>query len=143
MILTQEANVLSNDKRSVVVFSENCMEYRGLNKKKYTVIRYQIDGGKMPNEKTRCDNALELTKHSRIYFIELKGSDVKKAATQITQTIANYKTSLNGFIVFGRIVCSRAPRPAIRSSQFTALKRTISQLGGDLKIGTRKFEEQL
>ncbi|MDD4272774.1 MAG: hypothetical protein PHG14_03495 [Desulfobacter postgatei] len=141
MILTCEAIILSNDRRNVIIFSENCMEYRGLNRNKHTVIRYQIDSDKMPNEKTRCDNAFEIT--DRIYFIELKGSDIKKAATQITQTIENFKTLLNGMKVFGRIVCSKAPRPAIRSSQFVSLQRTISKFGGDLKTATQKLEEQL
>lgn len=135
--------VLSDDNRSTAQFKENGIIYQGNNLEKRRVIRYQIDGDMINDRSQKCDNALEVPEKSTIYLIELKGSDVKKASEQIYSTIEKLNTKLNNCTVHGRIVCSRAPRPALKTTQIVRLQKRLAQLKGTLKTGTRKLEEEI
>ncbi|NVZ07749.1 hypothetical protein HW932_00560 [Allochromatium humboldtianum] len=142
-MLSSCAVVLSDDRRKVPQFSENGMIYKALNDGKKRVIRYQIDSNAMSSDTKRCDNALEVVENDFVFFVELKGEDIKKAASQIHSTINHFATDLCGKILFGRIVCSRVPRPDIQSTQLVALKKKLAASGGNLLKGSRKIEEKI
>jgi hypothetical protein len=143
MTLDDCTTVLSDDCRSIASFEENGMIYRGINNMRKRVIRYQVDCCEMPRDIKRCDNAIELPTCNNIYFIELKGEDIKKAAVQILCTINLYGRKLDGNKIFARIVCSRIPRPDIRSSQIVSLERAVGATGGNLTKTCRKLEESI
>jgi len=135
--------VLSNDKRKIAKFIENGMVYKAINNKSKNVIRYQIDCSAMSCSVQRCDNALEIVDENNLYFIELKGMDIKKAAAQILSTISHFVSDLTNTKLFGRIICSRVPRPDLRSTQIVSLERKLAASGGNLIKASQILEETI
>jgi len=133
--------LLSEDRRSIAQFNENGMIYKGINNTKKKVLRYQVDGAMISNGVKKCDNALGLPEQNIMYLIELKGSDLKKAAEQILETIVELSDKLDGMIVHGRVVCSRIPKPDIRSSQIIRLERELAQRKGNFFKQSKIIEE--
>ncbi|MCD4500676.1 hypothetical protein ABGV49_04880 [Chromobacterium vaccinii] len=142
-MLDKNHKPISKDRRACVSFSENGMNYRGVNERKLLISMYKIDGGIISDNNKRCDNAFEVKELNSIYFIELKGEDIKKAATQIENTITILSNHLSGMSVYGRIVCSRAPRPDLRSSQIISLERVLMKMGGNLIKSCKTCEEKI
>lgn len=135
--------VLTDDRRSIVQFSENGMTYKGININNRRVIRYQVDGGLISDDRKRCDNALAMPEINTVYFVELKGEDIRKAAVQIAHTVSEFNNELKNSSVFGRIICSRIPRPDIRSSEIVSLERTLAAKGGNLVKSCQALTENI
>lgn len=143
-MLGNGSGVLSDDKRSIATFSENGVCYKAINPGQKRVIRYQVDEGLIVgNEKKRCDNALEVPDAKTIYFIELKGEDLKKAAVQIFKTVKEFSEDIKDLAIHGRIVCSRIPRPDVRSTQVVALERLLASKSGNLIKTSQLLEEKI
>jgi hypothetical protein len=80
----------------------------------------------------RCDYYFQLS-NEYIYYVELKGSDIKKAISQIISTIVTIveKKSINNKI--GMVVCSKVPRASTAYQKaILSKKKEMSKLG--LKI---------
>jgi hypothetical protein len=135
--------LLSDDKRSVAVFEENRMEYRGVNEEGKRILRYKIDGGMIIDNTSKCDNALYLPDSKVVYFIELKGANLQKAADQIYQTVVALSESLVGVVIHARAICSKIQTPSIRSSQIIRLERELSKTKGSFKKSCRQFIENI
>lgn len=133
--------LLSDDRRTVAQFNENGMIYRGINNTNKKVLRYRIDGAMISGGVKKCDHALGLPEEQILYLIELKGSDLKKAAEQIYETISALRDKLDGMIVHGRAVCSRIPKPDLRSSQIIRLERALAQRQGSFFKQSKIIEE--
>ena len=88
-----------------VVSKENGCKHIGINDRSHEIRQFQVDGGILPKSKepSRCDYLVVNDTARRAYFIELKGSDVRKAMRQIDNTITMVK-DLDACAVFCRIV---------------------------------------
>ncbi len=138
-----ENGLISDDTRSRVLFEENKMKYIGNNPQRKQVQRYDIDGGMFNSERKKCDKALVIPDDKTTYFIELKGCDLKKAATQISETITILREKISGHTVHGRIICSRIPKPDIRSTQVVKLQQELLRYNGKLEKNSKVIEENI
>ena len=86
--------------------SEKGCKHVGENKAHDSIRHFQIDGGVLPKGKdpVRCDYLLLNDSNRRAYYIELKGSDIKKATEQIDASVAMIAASLPGYSVYKRII---------------------------------------
>ena len=91
---------------SEFVSTENKCTHVGENKAHDDVRHFLIDGGVLPKEKDpeRCDYLLLNDSNQRAFFIELKGSDIKKAISQIETTVDMIVDSLPEYTVYKRII---------------------------------------
>ncbi len=92
----------------------------------------------------KCDYGLAVCEipesRSTLYLIELKGSDLEKAASQINTTISvlNERIQRLKLRVRARIVLARVQRPDMRSYHYTKLERRIKgDYGGNIKKGQK------
>lgn len=106
------------------VSSENGCVHIGENKSHDNVRHFQIDGGVLPKgkEPVRCDYLLLNDSNMRAYYIELKGSDIKKAIEQIEASVAMIKASLPHYSVYKRIIYHSGTK-AMHNSNVTLWKR--------------------
>lgn len=125
------------NKRSIVVCKENGIEYRLENHdKKYEVCMWHYDGseGNRGVEGGVCDYILftcpaQTEWQSRIAIaLELKGTDVEKAYSQLCDTIEREKNGvLAHYIVLARVVARKIPSTpqdvVARAPLLTLLKR--------------------
>jgi hypothetical protein len=131
-------------KRHIIVCQENKSTYRYINNAGKTVAKIRVDGG-LINEKTieKCDWLLVNWDDGLSYFIELKGSDVRKAIVQIQTTINELSPSLSALNVTAknvRIVPTRDSYPDIsRGTEYKRLKKQVNQTGGTIIIKSREL----
>lgn len=135
--------LLSDDKRKFIQFKENGMEYRGINNQLKRTLRYDVDGAMISGNIKRCDKALFQPESLTVYLIELKGSDLKKAAEQISQTMLALRDSIKDCVVHGRAICTRIPAPDVRSSQIIRLERDLAKTNGSFKKSCRVLIEDI
>jgi len=86
--------------------SENGCTHIGENPNRHSVRHFKIDGEVFPKGTAfqRCDYLLLNDTAKTSYYIELKGSDIPKAAQQIDSTVDSLSGSLPGYRIFRRIV---------------------------------------
>lgn len=136
---SEHTSFLRNKK---IIVEENKKKYIANNIKQECIAKVRVDGGLISNQDIgKSDYILIRCEHDIVYIIELKGCDVAKACEQILSTIAYLSFSLRGCTIHGRIICSRAPTPALRSSHYTKLERQCRENGGQLIVKTNQFEE--
>ena len=105
----------------------------------HKITHYRIDGVVI-KAGSKCDFLL-MDEDTRIaYLIELKGSDLKKAAIQLETTEEVLKNELATYERKFRIVVSKACTHAIESSTF---KRFKKKKGDSLLYGTNKIVESI
>jgi len=95
-------NVVVKDHRS-------SPEYRVSNKSRHYFVKIRVDGCLIAEELgvRKCDYLLLDCTASKVYFIELKGQNLKDAVKQIKDTINRLGLQLDEFSFYGRIVQSR------------------------------------
>lgn len=135
--------LLSDDQRQFLSLSEAGKNYRLNNPNLRRLLCYQVDGGIITNQEERCDYAVGIPQKGELYFIELKGKDFRKAASQVLQTLRTLDARINGYILYARIVLSRVQRPDLRATSVIALERMIARSGGDLCRASRLLEENV
>lgn len=104
------AQIVSKDKK-------NPQYHRGINTERAYVTHYQIDGVVIQTG-SRCDYLLINESAKRAYLIELKGSDLVKAAEQLAATENALQREFSGYSVFYRIVANKCKTQEINSSSF-------------------------
>lgn len=94
-------------------------------------IKIQIDGCLIDDEKVeKCDYGFICPEDDVMYFVELKGSDVEKAFSQVTNTIAIFEEQflkLPKSKKFGAIVSSRNP---LSSTETNKLRQRFAKYYG-------------
>lgn len=135
--------LLSADNRKIVQFEENGMVYKGINNGLKHALRYDVDGAMISGGTKRCDKAIFLPDSETVYLIELKGTDLKKAAEQISQTMLTLHSNLDGCVVHGRVICTRIPTPDIRSTQVMRLELALAKKNGTFRKGCRLLSEDI
>lgn len=146
---TDESHIEFRDTRATVVLKDKRggkVSYRGLNDSKKEIVVYRIDGGiRKDTDDPKCDYGLYTISSGVMRFIELKGSDIDRAARQIEHSI---RTVLDDSItdvdnVHGRIVISKDRVPGINSSHKQKLEKLIKQKRGNLIIKCRELKEKI
>jgi len=96
------------------------------------------------SELKKADFVFLICEEKKVYFVELKGSNLRQAARQINSSLDELSEQLKGYQpVFGRIVLSKTPNPKLIGSELVRLKKRLEKLGGNLKYNTRIIEENL
>lgn len=115
-----------NIRQPIVVSKENGNQHILNNKSLCNVYQFRIDGGIISSsESEKCDYIVEAEKEpkSYAYIIELKGSDLNKAISQIQNTINIYRDRLKTYIILPRIVIHRTSTHDIRGKKYRDLKK--------------------
>lgn len=126
-------------KQSVIVSSENGNKHILYNRSQCNVFQYRIDGDINDSSSgERCDYIVEAEKfpHPWAYLIELKGSDLNKAISQIQNTIRTYQRILSGYTIIPRIIIHRTSTHDIRGKKY----RDFKKLYPELVVKDRKYE---
>lgn len=126
------AQIVSKDKR-------NPQYHKGNNSEMAYVTHYRIDGIVI-REGIRCDFLLINEDRKVAYLIELKGSDLERAAEQLKATEDKLKRELSGYSLRYRIVAKKCRTQAITS---TTYKKYQLQWKGKLIQKTGFIEEQI
>ena len=136
-------NYLWADRRSNIVVSDSpSTRYIGDNRSTSDFSLFHIDGHVLSNQNAnKCDYLLIRSTDAQCFFIELKGSDLAHAALQIFETIRQLKHYLNNYKLNARIILTRTPAPALRSSNYLRLKQLIETNGGTLIQRTSQLSE--
>lgn len=104
------ARIVSRDKG-------NPQYHKAINAARAYVTHYKIDGNVLKTG-SKCDYLL-MNEETRIaYLIELKGSDLVKAAEQLESTEKALKQELFGYGLRYRIVANKCKTQAIHSSAY-------------------------
>lgn len=102
--------IVSQDKR-------NLQYHKGNNIENAYVTHYKIDGVVITTG-SRCDFILFNEDKRTAYLIELKGSDLVKAAEQLAATEINLREELLGYSLQYRIVANKCKTQEIRSTNY-------------------------
>lgn len=119
------AQIVSRDKK-------NPQYHRGINIDKAYVTHYKIDGVVLKTG-SRCDYLLINEKKRTAYLIELKGSDLVKAAEQLENTERALQKELSDYELRYRIVANKCKTQEIQSS---AYRKYQIRWKGRLRQGT-------
>lgn len=125
-VLFDAKHSLCNIKQPIIVSKENGNQHILNNKSQCNVYQFRIDGGIISSSKgERCDYIVEAEKVSGFYayIIELKGSDLNKAISQIQNTISIYREQLKTHVILPRIVIHKTATHDIRGKKYRDLKR--------------------
>ena len=104
------SQIVSRDKK-------NPQYHRAINAEKAYVTHYQIDGKVITNG-SRCDFLLINENKQMAYLIELKGSDLVKAAEQLEATEIVLKKELKNYKLNYRIIANKCRTHEINSSAY-------------------------
>lgn len=115
----------------------NPQTHYALNKGRKLVNQYQIDGVVI-TEGNKCDFLVMNEETCNAYLIELKGSDMCKAAQQLDETAKKLSTHLSGYFLNFRIVSNKCKIQEIESSSFRKYKVGWAKRYG--KKHTLKYE---
>ena len=126
------AQIVSRDKK-------NPQYHRGINIDKAYVTHYKIDGVVLKTG-SRCDYLLINEKKRTAYLIELKGSDLVKAAEQLENTERALQKELSDYELRYRIVANKCKTQEIQSS---AYRKYQIRWKGRLRQGTGFMEENI
>lgn len=90
------------------VSAEHHCKHVGKNPTKNYIRQFLVDGGifSTQEEGERCDYLLlnDTSAPPRAYYIELKGSDIKKAISQVDTTVKKLSPSLPGYDTYRRVI---------------------------------------
>ena len=106
-----------NDKQIVSRDKGNRQYHKAINAEKEYVTHYQIDGVVIKSD-DRCDYLLINEDKKIAYLIELKGSDLVKAAKQLETTENVLRQELTGYNLRYRIIANKCKTQEIHSSAY-------------------------
>jgi len=119
----------------LIVAEERGRKLRIKNAKRVEVIRIEVDGCLIDDERLRCDYVFEIGAHCAIY-LELKGKDVKHAYQQLAATLGYLESRHVRIERVCHLVASRVPRA---TPGVIGLKEKMARMHGVLlEIHTRE-----
>ena len=130
--------------RKVSVASEKNKTYRLTNNSLKHIEKWKVDKCVFQN-KTTCDFLflVGINKNfENVYWIELKGSDIEKAAFQILRTISKIFFEKE-IIHHARIIPSKNPNPKYRGSCYRKLENFVRENGGTIINQNRLLVETI
>lgn len=131
-----------NDTRSKAVFKDKKVirQFVAINKSSKMIKGLRVDDC-LITDGLKCDYLLIIEAEEKLYFIELKGSDLIKAVEQINITLDKLLPSIDNKIVNGRIVLSKVNTPDLQHSRLIKLRQRLKQLNGTLEYKSILMEE--
>jgi hypothetical protein len=141
-----DACIQFKDARSIASVEEKgkCFQLNNVNKKA-TISCVKIDGCVFKNEDTiRCDYLFEVDDPSRkrIFYIELKGTDLIKGIKQISKTLELTINVFEGSVYEARIVMGSVPLVSNRR-EYLDLLDIVKRSGGTILIRNQKICKEL
>ena len=128
------------ERQAIIISSENKSKHIAVNKDRDIVRQIKIDGDILPKNyiKERRADYLVLNENKKTAFIiELKGSHVMSAISQIKNTDRKLRTSLKDYTIFWRIVCS-SRTTNLNNNEIKKLKKKFP-----LEVGHHVYEEKI
>ncbi|MCF6307631.1 MAG: hypothetical protein L3J09_06725 [Flavobacteriaceae bacterium] len=128
---------------SIILLKEKKSIYRGINQNNKVVLKYKIDDCVYPlnSKEIRCDYLLKA--NNNLFFIELKGSDVKKGLNQLIVSISNLKQYFEFNSINARIVTTRGLKPK-RLNTYKEYRNLIKLIGvKGIVLKNTPFEENI
>ncbi len=121
--------------------SENGCKHIGKNNDRNNVRQFQVDGGIFSKDDncTRCDYLLLNDDKETAYYIELKGSDINKAISQIENTISMLHREIVNYAIYRRIVY-RTGSHDVRGPQVLRWKK---KYGSSIRIESREMTDSI
>ena len=121
--------------------SENGCTHVGNNVERNKVRQFKVDGEVLKSgyADSRCDYILLNDEKESSYYIELKGSDLKKAIQQIEDTIDMIAPSILTYTIFRRIIY-RTGSHKVHESKVTFWKKKYN---GSVIIKSRELKENI
>ncbi len=132
-----------NDTRRIAVFKDDkeSREFIVNNLRNKSIKKFKVDKC-LISEGEMCDYLL-VVEDEKLYFIELKGSDLIKAISQVSTSIDKLIPIFSHNAVNGRIVLSKVNAPDLRDTRLIKLRKRLKELNGTLEYKSKKMEEQL
>ncbi len=123
--------------------SELRKTYRIENPGRKLVCITQIDGCYVRGSSERCDYLAVVLEDCHAYFIELKGSEFRKAVRQILPTMHLLHDDLDQMDLSARIVLSKAPTPRLLNfPDYLNLLKVVRKRGGTMEYASGEFTER-
>jgi hypothetical protein len=124
------------DNRSIPSISEEGKTFQLDNKNKEEVACIQIDGCVFTTKDgKKCDFLFEVSTRKKLFYIELKGSDISKALRQIYSTLIQTKTLYPNWIYEARIVAgNKIPKVIKNRKEYNDLYEIVEKSKGRLII---------
>lgn len=143
MVNLQEQVPYREGTHPVFTSSENGCTHVGKNTSREHIRQFQVDGGVIPKNASdpRCDYLLLNDDKKTARYIELKGSDIEKAISQIENTIKLLHPSISSYTIYRRIVF-RTGSHSVNSRIVTNWKKRYGKNNG-VVISERKYEENI
>ena len=111
-------SICSRDAAQIVSRDKGNPQYhKGINNGRVYVSHYKIDGIVIKSG-NRCDYLLMNEATRTVYLIELKGSDLIKAAKQLEATEKALTQQISSYSLQYRIVANKCKTQEIRSSEY-------------------------
>ncbi len=108
-----------------IAVSEQGKTFEIINSNAEEIIKTKVDDCLIDDQTKKCDYFFEVKKHKKQFFVELKGTNLKKAIEQIENTLKIFKQ--NYFLrekICGCIVLSRYPKmDTIRQTEEKRLQK--------------------
>lgn len=116
----------------IIVVEENKKKFTVNNPDKKEVYQVEVDGCLIPKEALKCDYLFEINNPiSAVFYIELKGNDVKHAYEQLIATVEFCKSKHQTTIRECHIVHSSSPKI---SSTTQILKKRLKDKYGIISL---------
>ncbi len=96
-------------KNKVIVKSENKSSVRIVNKKKEKIQVVTVDGCLIGANEAKCDYLFNAIESGKVFYVELKGSDIDKALEQLKATINKTEAHFRGASMLAFISSSNIP----------------------------------
>ncbi len=128
---------------SVILLKEKKSVYRLINSNNDRISIYEIDGCVYDagSRETRCDYLLNTG--DKLFFIELKGINVRKGLNQILTSIRKLKQYFNYDSINARIVTTRGQKPK-RLNTFKEYRDLVKLIGTrGVVLKNSPFEEKI
>ncbi|GEN76694.1 hypothetical protein [Chryseobacterium hagamense] len=131
------------EKHSIVSFRDkkSSTKYIYKNNKKDELSKYRIDGCIINDNGSKCDYILINCTKKKVFFIELKGSDLVKAIEQIDRSLDLLLSYFEDYTIEARIVLTRVNTVDLKDIKLLKLENRIKNLKGQLIKQTRQLDE--
>ena len=138
-----QSHCKKNQKVIVCQDKKNQQKYVAHNKDFDTVYQYLFDG-EVIKEGKRCDYLLLNETKKRLYFVELKGSDLKYALVQIEESVkvckTRFRSDINQCSMSFRVILNKVRSPKVYTNDEKRFKKSV---GRDLVCKTMLYEENI
>jgi len=130
-------------KNKIVLAKENGRTFKINNKSKFAINKVKVDNCYIKSNKIeKCDYLFEIIKNEniiQIFYVELKGKELKKGMEQLESTMRYCKTIHKNIKKQCHIVVSRVPKFGAKSQQ----EKVIFERKNRIKLFIKSTQQEL